>query len=97
MREELLQSSAVGHGAAFTVNTTDAPSIAEVVLMRPGAVTHGFNQTQRYIGCAFTAAAGTLNVTAPPDGNVAAPGWYMLFIVNSGRVPSVAKWIRLTP
>ena len=89
--------AAVGHGAAFTVNTPDAPSIAEVVLMRPGAVTHGFNQTQRYIGCAFTAAAGALTVTAPPDGNVAPPGWYMLFIINSGRVPSVAKWIRLTP
>ena len=89
--------AAVGHGAAFTVNTPDAPSIAEVVLMRPGAVTHGFNQTQRYVGCAFTVAAGALTVTTPPDGNVAAPGWYMLFIVNSGRVPSVAKWIRLTP
>jgi len=87
----------VAHGAVFTVNTPDAPSIAEVLLMRPGAVTHRLNQTQRYVGCAFTAAAGALSVTAPPDGNVAAPGWYMLFIVNSGRVPSLAKWIRLTP
>ncbi len=85
----------VGYGANFTVNTPDAPSIAEVVLMRPGAVTHGFNQTQRYIGCAFTVAAGALTVTSPPDGNVAPPGWYMLFIVNGGRVPSVARWVRL--
>ncbi|MEP6879784.1 MAG: galactose oxidase early set domain-containing protein, partial [Nitrosospira sp.] len=84
-----------GFGAAFTVNTPDAPSIAEVVLMRPGAVTHGFNQTQRYVGCAFTVGAGALTVTAPPDGNVAPPGFYMLFIVNGGRVPSVARWIRL--
>jgi hypothetical protein len=85
----------VGFGATFTVSTPDAPSIGEVVLMRPGAVTHGFNQTQRYIGCAFTAAAGALTVTSPPDGDVAPPGWYMLFIVNGGRVPSVARWVRL--
>jgi plastocyanin len=85
----------VGYGAPFIVNTLDAPSIAEVVLMRPGAVTHGFNQTQRYIGCTFVVGAGALTVTSPPNGNVAPPGWYMLFIVNSGRVPSVARWIRL--
>lgn len=87
--------ASVGFGATFTVNTPDAPSIAEVVLMRPGAVTHGFNQTQRYVGCAFTVGAGALTVTTPPDGNVAPPGFYMLFIVNGGRVPSVARWIRL--
>jgi len=87
--------ASVGYGANFTVNTPDAPSIAEVVLMRPGAVTHGFNQTQRYVGCAFTVGAGALTVTGPPDGNVAPPGWYMLFIVNAGRVPSVASWVRL--
>jgi plastocyanin len=85
----------VGYGAPFTINTPDAPSIAEVVLMRPGAVTHGFNQTQRHVGCTFAVGAGVLTVTSPPDGNVAPPGWYMLFIVNSGRVPSVARWIRL--
>ena len=87
--------AAVGYGAAFPVNTPDAPSIAEVVLMRPGAVTHGFNQTQRYVGCEFTVAGAALTVTSPPDGNVAPPGFYMLFIVNGGRVPSVARWIRL--
>jgi plastocyanin len=87
--------ASVGYGAGFTVNTPDAPSIAEVVLMRPGAVTHGFNQSQRYIGCAFTTAAGALTVTSPPDGNVAPPGFYMLFIVNGGRVPSVGHWVRL--
>jgi plastocyanin len=89
--------ASVAHGANFVVGTPDAASIAEVVLLRPGAVTHGFNQTQRYVGCSFTVAAGALNVTSPPDGNIAPPGWYMLFIVNAGRVPSVSKWLRLTP
>jgi plastocyanin len=87
--------ASVGYHAPFTVNTPEAPSIAEVVLMRPGAVTHGFNQSQRYVGCTFTKAAGALTVTSPPDGTYAPPGWYLLFLVDGGRVPSVGHWIRL--
>jgi hypothetical protein len=88
----------VAHGAAFTVQTPAATSIAEVVLIRPGAVTHGWNQAQRYVGCAITGAgAGSVDVVAPPDGNIAPPGHYLLFIVDVGRVPSVGRWIRLTP
>ena len=36
-----------------------------------------------------------LNVTAPPNGNVAPPGYYMLFVLNSTGVPSVAAFVRL--
>ena len=91
-----------GYGANFTVNTPNAPSITEVVLMRPGAVTHGFNQSQRFVGCDFvTGGATAIQVTTPPNDNIgrnaAPPGWYLLFIIDAGRVPSVAKWIRLTP
>ena len=34
-------------------------------------------------------------MTAPPNGNIAPPGYYMLFLVNSSGVPSVAKFIQL--
>jgi Domain of unknown function (DUF1929) len=44
----------VHYGAAFTVDTPNAPFITEVVLIRPGAVTHGFNMSQRFIGCEIT-------------------------------------------
>jgi hypothetical protein len=88
----------VAHGAAFTVQTPNATSIAEVVLIRPGAVTHGWNQSQRFVGCAITGtAAGSVDVLAPLDGNVAPPGHYLLFIVDGARVPSVGRWIRITP
>jgi hypothetical protein len=90
--------STTAHGATFTINSPNAPSIIEVVLLRPGAVTHGFNMSQRFIGCEIVGGgATTIQVKAPSDGNVAPPGWYLLFIVAAGRVPSVAKWIRLTP
>jgi len=35
-----------------------------------------------------------LMVQAPPNRNIAPPGYYMLFIVNRAGVPSVAHWIR---
>jgi len=90
--------AAVAHGAAFSVNTPTPGAIAEVVLMSPGAVTHGFNQNQRYVGCVITGTtATTVDATAPPDGNIAPPGYYLLFLVDHDRVPSIAKWIRLTP
>ena len=88
----------VAHGATFTVDTPNASSIAEVILMRPGAVTHGFNMAQRSVGLVISGRGGTsLQVKAPPDGNIAPPGPYLLFLVDSARVPSVAAWIRVTP
>jgi hypothetical protein len=76
-------------GHQFTVQTPDAASIAKVSLMRFGAVTHTFNTGQRLRPLAFTVGAGSLTVTAPTN-NLAAPGNYLLFIVNTNGVPSVA-------
>jgi len=54
--------------------------------------------SQRGIECVISGlGAGTLNVDTPPHANVAPPGWYLLFILNSARVPSQGRWIRLTP
>jgi hypothetical protein len=52
---------------------------------------------QRLVGLSYTVAgAGALNVTAPPNGNIAPPGYYMLFVLNSAGVPSVASFVRLS-
>jgi hypothetical protein len=87
----------IAYGAGFSVQTAVPGSIAEIVLMRAGAVTHGFNQNQRYVGCAMTGHTATeVHATAPPDGNVAPPGWYLLFLVDVDRVPSSGEWVRLS-
>jgi len=87
----------IGYGAAFDIQTPSPAAIAEVVLLRPGAVTHGWNQSQRYIECAITGGtAAAVRAAAPPNGNVAPPGYYLLFILTAGRVPSLGRWIRLT-
>jgi hypothetical protein len=38
-----------------------------------------------------------LNLTTPLNGNVAPPGFYMLFLLDAAGVPSVAKFIELSP
>jgi galactose oxidase-like protein/PKD domain-containing protein len=89
-------SSGIGYGSAFQVQTPDAASISSVVLMRPGAPTHAFDMEQRLVAMNFTVGSGVLNVTAPPNSNIAPPGYYLLFILNSAGVPSVAQFVQLT-
>jgi PKD repeat protein len=88
-------SDPVGYGASFQVQTPDAATISSVVLVRPGAATHAFDMDQRLVGMNFTAGNGVLNVTSPPNGNIAPPGYYMLFVLNGAGVPSVAQFVRL--
>jgi hypothetical protein len=85
----------IGYGTTFAVHTP-TPDIASVVLVRPGAPTHAFDMDQRIVGLSYTIGLGVLNVTAPPNGNVAPPGYYMLFILNSAGVPSLASFVQLS-
>src|SRR5262245_23181327 len=93
----------ISYGNAFQIQTPDAARISQVVLVRPGSVTHAFNVEQRLIGLSFTAGSGVLNVTAPSDvvstptgiTNPAPPGYYMVFLVSSSGVPSTAQFVQL--
>ena len=77
------------------MGTPDAAKIASVSLIRTGAVTHFFDQNERYLPLTFTQTTGGLTVTAPANGNLAPPGYYMLFIVNSSGVPSIAPIVQV--
>ena len=94
----------LGYNAGFAVDYTSSSAIASAVLVRPGAVTHAFDMEQRMVGLcgpapqpACSGSGGTLNLTTPPNGNVAPPGFYMLFLLDAAGVPSVAKFIELSP
>ena len=87
---------ATTHGATFNVSTDHPAAIAKAVFMRPGAVTHAFNQAQRAIECVIAGTAGSdVRVVAPPNGTLAPPGWYLLFLVDEDRIPSEGVWIKL--
>jgi hypothetical protein len=86
----------VSYGSTFLVSTPDPAGISAVNLLRPGAVTHGFNQDQRFVPLEFTReAGGWLRVVAPPDGNIAPVGHYLLFLVDQDSTPSIGSWIEV--
>ena len=88
--------TSVSYGQQFTVNTPDAANIAKVTWIRLSSVTHSFNANQRINRLSFAQTAGGLNITAPSNRNLCPPGHYMLFILNSNGVPSVAKTIKIS-
>ncbi len=88
-------------GRNFKLCATDPSHITRVALVRPGAVTHTFDQNQRYVAltpttsCNSTHATGGLTISGPASANVAPPGDYLLFIIRDDGVPSVGRWVRV--
>lgn len=88
--------STIGYRQSFNIGTNAPRSIREIVLMRPAAVTHSVNFEQRRIPLRFTnSKRNGLQATAPTDGSVAPPGYYMLFVIDESGVPSVATMVKL--
>ena len=85
----------VSHGTSFQITTPDAAAIRKVGLIRLGAQTHSVEMEQRYVPLSFTADNGTLTASVPANMHTAVPGVYMLFIVDSADVPSVASMVAL--
>ncbi len=87
--------SAIGYGGSFVVGTPDAATVAKVVLLRAGSVTHSVNFEQRSVALDFSVGTDELAVQGPAGGTIAPPGWYMLFLVDGNGVPSMAAWVRI--
>ncbi len=87
--------TSITYGSKFSISTANASTIASVALVRPGATTHADDFDQRYVNLKFTVGNGTLTATAPANGNLAPPGYYMLVIVNTSGVPSVMPLLQL--
>jgi PKD repeat protein len=85
----------VAYGASFRVTTPEASDIAKVSLIRLGSTTHAFDSSERFTWLSFRRETGALTITAPPNPNVAPPGHYLLFVLNSNEVPSVARIVKL--
>jgi hypothetical protein len=86
----------MGHGSVYTISTPAASTIASVSLIRAGAVTHTFNNDQRYVPLTFVQNGPTaLEVQIPANPNVLPPGYYLLFIVDQNGVPSIAPFVKI--
>ncbi len=73
-------------------------TLSRVCLIRPAAVTHAFDQNQRYVPLTVKRYASDslrVIVSVPPDSFTAPPGDYLLFLVDGKGVPSIARWVRV--
>jgi hypothetical protein len=86
---------AVNYDQIFDVTSPSAADIDSISLIKPGSVTHSTSFDQRFLDLDFTQTGQTLSVSAPAAATHAPPGDYMMFIVNSAGVPSVASWIHV--
>ena len=82
------------YGTSFDVTTPNPTQIAKVSLIRSPSVTHAIDMNQRFQYLNFTQGAGKVTVTAPANANLAPPGDYMLFLVDTNGVPSVSSFVR---
>ncbi len=92
------------YGQQYTIgyNANGGPAPTRVCLIRLGSVTHGFDQDQRRVPLSILVdGTNSLTVLAPANGNIAPPGYYMLFILNEYQrnqyAPSVATYVRVGP
>ncbi|MEB8702873.1 tetratricopeptide repeat protein [Bacillus cereus] len=89
--------SMIEYGEDFIIRSPQADIIGSIVLMRCGSSTHAFDSDQRAVYLRFRTEGGDqLIATAPPNGKIAPPGSYMVFIVDqSGRPCQYARFVSL--
>ncbi|KAI4248149.1 MAG: hypothetical protein L6R40_001238 [Gallowayella cf. fulva] len=82
-------------GRNLTVKT-DGP-VEELSLVRFSAATHSVNTDQRRVPLQWRAVGveNDYTVTVPADAGVVIPGYWMLFAVSEGGVPSLAKTVQI--
>ncbi|WP_432207284.1 galactose oxidase-like domain-containing protein [Burkholderia pyrrocinia] len=91
----VIQSSptSIHYGSGFSVSLSSDTQLADVgsiVIVACGSATHQINFSHRVVELIFAASGSSLTVTAPPNANVAPPGYYMLFVMSKLGVPSVS-------
>lgn len=85
-------------GESFMVKTPQRASIETVLLVRLPSPQHGVDSDMRTVLLGFKRTAAGLQVQAPPDGAIAPPGYYYLFVnsyTRRGSIPSVARVVRV--
>ena len=90
----------IGYRQTFSIITA-GPAPKEAVLVALGSMTHSFDENQRVVqlpvGTVLPGSSGTTVMIAggPSDAWNAPPGYYMLFVLDQNRVPSVAKIVHV--
>ncbi len=87
----------ISYATAFTIACPRPDRITTACLIRPGLTTHSFNVEQRLVDLPIQQAPPNgLTARLDVDARVAPPGWYLLFVSDDRRIPSIGRWIHLT-
>ncbi|WP_405234373.1 golvesin C-terminal-like domain-containing protein [Lentisalinibacter salinarum] len=93
-RPEIVSAPSVANvGDALSVQVNG--NVSRVTLVKTGSVTHSVNMDQRFLELAFTSAANLLDIQLPTRTSDTPPGYYLMFIIDSAGVPSVASMLRI--
>jgi hypothetical protein len=87
--------AALTYGQSFSVST-DRGGMVSAMLVAPSATTHGNDMHQRAIKLKVTPLTNGLSAQVPASSALVPPGHYMLFVMDSAGIPSVAKFVRIT-
>jgi len=84
------------YDSVVAIHTPQATEIKWAHLIRPMAVTHSDDTSQRLLDLPIRERdACHLHVVVTEKSNLAPPGWYLLFLCNEAGIPSVARWVHL--
>ena len=92
--------AAINFGKPFQVRVAGGKPTG-AILISLGSMTHSFDENERSVQVAITGTTGAgtawqATLSGPPSAQVAPAGYYMLFMLDSRRVPSMAKIVRLS-
>lgn len=88
-------------GQQFRIRCTDfgpLDQLSRIVLIAPGSITHHSDMSARFVdvtGSLIGGSNATMQFQLPPGTGRLPRGFYMLFALNSGGVPSVAEWVKI--
>ena len=89
-------TKAAAYGQQLTVSYTSEVALSRAVIHRSGSQTHSFTYNQISVPINFDSNTGSVaRFTVPSNPNILPPGFYMIFLLNTDGVPSIAKFIRI--
>ncbi|KAI9883959.1 MAG: hypothetical protein M1823_004269 [Watsoniomyces obsoletus] len=97
-RPDIISVSAttVQAGNTLTIKTKSHTPVRDMSLVRYSSATHSINTDQRRVPLTpRETGTNTFEVTLPNDTGILIPGFWMLFVMDSDGVPSVAKTIQV--
>ena len=84
------------YDGTITIPTDNPQGVQSVSLLRPMTTTHHYDANQRLVWLQILQRnTSNIVVKAPVNPRVAPPGYYMIHILNSAGVPSIAQIVQI--